>query len=91
MKFLEGVGPDTCVPCFAVNLKSNKNDVNLCNAINTAIFKDLYHATYLVTPHRTPLLVTSSTLEDQKHNKALEGFKKKLGVSNKGHSYLNLL
>ena len=79
MKFLQEVGPDTLVPCFSVNLRGN-TDVDVCNAINTAIFKDLCHATADVTAHRTPLIVTTSTLEHLKHNNALKKLKKNLGV-----------
>ena len=81
MAFLQEIGPDTLVPCFSVNLKEKSNDVDRCNAINKAIFNDLCHSTDQITARRTPMLVTSSTLEHHKHSKALENLKKKLGVS----------
>ena len=80
MEYLKEVGPDTMIPCFSVNLKGNKN-VELCNAINSAIFNDLCHSSSEQTAHRIPLLVTSSSMVPHKHSNAVPNLKKRLGVS----------
>ena len=61
MLYLREVGPDTMIPCFSVNLKGNKS-VDLCNAINMALFQDLCHASSEQTAHRIPMIVTASSL-----------------------------
>ena len=80
MEFLQEIGPDTMVPCFSVNLKKDSNNVARCNAINKAIFNDLCHSTYKETARRIPMVVTTSTMVHHKHSRAMEVFKKKLGV-----------
>ena len=80
MEYLKEVGPDTMIPCFAVNLKGNKS-VDLCNKINNAIFQDLSHSSSEHTAHRIPMIVTSSSLIPHKHSSAASHFKKRLGVS----------
>ena len=80
MEYLKEVGPDTMIPCFSVNLKGN-NKVELCNAINSALFNDLCHSSSEQTAHRIPLLVTSSSMVPHKHSNAVLNLKKRLGVS----------
>lgn len=80
MSYLKEVGPDTMIPCFSVNLKGNQN-VDKCNAINMALFKDLCHTSSEQTAHRIPLIVTASSLVPHKHSAAVKNFKKRLGVS----------
>ena len=80
MLYLREVGPDTMIPCFSVNLKGNKS-VDLCNAINMALFQDLCHTSSEQTAHRTPMIVTASSLVPHKHSSAVSNFKKRLGVS----------
>ena len=80
MEYLQEVGPDTMIPCFSVNLKGNKK-VELCNAINSALFNDLCHSSSEQTAHRIPLLVTSSSMVPHKHSNAVPNLKKRLGVS----------
>ena len=80
MLYLKEVGPDTMIPCFAVNLKRNK-DVELCNAINMALFQDLCHSSSEQTALRIPMIVTASSLVPHKHSAAVPNFKKRLGVS----------
>ena len=80
MEYLKEVGPDTMIPCFSVNLKGN-NKVELCNAINSALFNDLCHSSSEQTAHRIPLLVTSSSMVPHKHSNAVPNLKKRLGVS----------
>ena len=80
MEFLREIGPDTLVPCFSVNIKGNK-DVNICNQINDILFKDLVHTDDEMTAHRTPMIVTASTMLHHRHSSALTSFKKRLGVS----------
>lgn len=79
MEYLREVGPDTLVPCFTVNLKDNKS-VEVCNAINMAIFQDLSHSSGERTAHRIPMVVTASSMLHHKHSSALKNFKKRLGV-----------
>ena len=77
MKILRRVGPDTLIPCFAVNIRGNK-DVQIANKVNQAVFNDLSHISAEETSQRIPLIVTLSTMEAHKH--PLEAFKKRLGV-----------
>ena len=79
MAILQEIGPDTLIPCFSVNISGNE-DVNLCNSINTAIFKDLCHDSAEESEQRMPMIVTSSTMKDHQYSSALEHFKKRLGV-----------
>ncbi|KAJ7389684.1 hypothetical protein OS493_029576 [Desmophyllum pertusum] len=79
MLYLKEVGPDTMIPCFSVNLKGNQN-VEKCNAINMALFKDLSHSSSEQTAHRIPMIVTASNLVPQKHSAALKNIKKRLGL-----------
>lgn len=79
MSYLKEVGPDTMIPCFSVNLKGNQN-VEKCNAINMALFKDLCHTSSEQTAHRIPMIVTASSLVPHKHSAAVKNFKKRLGV-----------
>lgn len=79
MGVLQEIGPDTLIPCFSVNIRGN-NDVNLCNAVNTAIFNDLCHDSAEESEQRMPMIVTSSTMKDHQYSSALEHFKKRLGV-----------
>lgn len=90
MLYLKEVGPDTMIPCFSVNLKGNQN-VEKCNAINTALFKDLRHTSSEQTAHRIPLIVTASSLVPHKHSAAVKNFKKRLGVSRTYHKHCSLL
>ena len=87
MAFLKEIGPDTLVPCFSINIKGNK-DVELFNKINDALFKDLVHSSDQMTAHRTPMIVTSSTMQHHKHSKALKNFKERLGVRRKLRCWL---
>ena len=80
MEYLKEIGPDTLVPCFTVNLKDNKS-VDVCNAINMAIFQKLSHSSGERTAHRVPMVVTASSMLHHKHSSALKSFKKRLGVS----------
>ena len=80
MLYLKEVGPDTMIPCFSVNLKGNQN-VEKCNAINVAVFKDLSHTSSEHTAHRTPMIVTASSLVSHKYSAAVKKFKEGLGVS----------
>ena len=80
MAVLQEIGPDTLIPCFSVNISGN-DDVNLCNAITTAIFNDLCHDSAEESEQRMPMIVTSSTMKDHQYSSALEHFKKRLGVS----------
>lgn len=77
MKILRRVGPDTLIPCFAVNIRGNK-DVQIANEVNQAVFNDLSHISAEETSKRIPLIVTLSTMEAHKH--PLKAFKKRLGV-----------
>ena len=89
MAILQEIGPDTLIPCFSVNIRDNE-DVNLCNAVNTAIFNDLCHDSTEESEQRMPLIVTSSTMSDHQYSSKLEHFKKRLGAS-KGILFLFLL
>ena len=80
MLYLKEVGPDTMIPCFSVNLKGNQS-VELCNAINTAIFKSLSHTSGEHTAQRIPMIVTSSSLVPHEDSAGAKNFKKRLGVS----------
>lgn len=82
MDFLREVGPDTMVPCFAVNLKGNK-DVTVCNAINNALKHFLLHSSDAVTARRRPMIVTASSMRYAKRSQALHKFKERLGVREK--------
>lgn len=75
MRILRTVGPDTLIPCFAVNIRDNK-DVKIANKVNQAVFNDLSHISAEETSQRIPLIVTLSTMETT----PLEAFKKRLGV-----------
>lgn len=77
MKILRRVGPDTLIPCFAVNIRGNK-DVQIANKVNQAVFNDLSLTSAEETSKRIPLIVTLSTMEAHKH--PLKAFKKRLGV-----------
>ena len=79
MGVLRKIGPDTLIPCFSVNISGNE-DVNVCNAVNTAIFNDLCHDSAEESEQRMPMIVTSSTMKDHQYSSALEHFKKRLGV-----------
>ena len=89
MKYLKEIGPDTLMPCFSVNLKDNKS-VELCNAINTALFQSLRHTSDKHSAHRIPMIVTASSMIPYKHSNAVADFKERLGVSlynsNVGHN-----
>ena len=89
MGVLQEIGPDTLIPCFSVNISGNE-DVNLCNAINTAIFNDLCHDSADESEQRMPMIVTSSTMKDHQYSSALEHFKKRLGVRKVKCSRLSL-
>lgn len=89
MAILQEIGPDTLIPCFSVNISDNE-DVNICNAVNTAIFNDLCHDSAEESEQRMPLIVTSSTMSDHQYSSKLEHFKKRLGVR-KGTPFLFLL
>ena len=78
MEYLKEIGPDTLVPCFTVNLKDNKS-VDVCNAINMAIFQKLSHSSGERTAHRVPMVVTASSMLHHKHGSALKSFKKRDG------------
>ena len=80
MEYLKEVGPDTLMPCFSVNIKGNKS-VELCNAVNTALFQSLRHTSDEHTAHRIPLIVTSSCKIPYKQSVAVSDFKKRLGVN----------
>ena len=80
MEYLREIGPDTLVPCFAVNVKGNKN-VDLCNVVNTALFQNLHHFPGEQTAHRVPLIVTASSMIPDKKRLAVADFEKRLGVS----------
>ena len=80
MRFLQEIGPDTLVPCFAVNIKGN-TDVKLSNALNTAIFNDLCHSSSKESEQRIPIIVTSSMLQSHPFSSALKHFKERLGVT----------
>lgn len=77
MKILRRVGPDTLIPCFAVNIRDNE-DVETANKVNQAVFNDLSHISAEETSQRIPLIVTLSTMEAHKH--PLKKFKRRLGV-----------
>ena len=79
MAFLREIGPDTLIPCFAVNLKGNK-DVATCNMINDYVFKHLVHTDEDMSAQRTPMIVTASTMSHHRHSNALNHFKTRLGV-----------
>ena len=79
MEFLKEVGPDTLMPCFSVNIKGNKS-VELCNAVNTALFQSLRHTSDEHTAHRIPLIVTASCKIPYKQSATVRDFKKRLGV-----------
>lgn len=79
MAVLRKIGPDTLIPCFSVNISGNE-DVNVCNAVNTAIFNDLCHDSADESEQRMPMIVTSSMMKDHQYSSALEHFKKRLGV-----------
>jgi len=79
MLYLKEVGPDTMIPCFSVNLKGNQS-VELCNAINTAIFKSLSHTSGEHTAQRIPMIVTSSSLVPHEDSAGAKNFKKRLGL-----------
>ena len=89
MAILQEIGPDTLIPCFSVNIRDNE-DVNVCNAVNSAIFNDLNHDSTKESLQRTPLIVTSSMMSDNQSSSRLKHFKKRLGVS-KGMPFLFLL
>ena len=80
MLYLKEVGPDTLIPCFAVNLKGNQS-VEQCNAINTAIFQSLSHTSGEHTAHRIPMVVTASSLVSHANSVVAKNFKRRLGVS----------
>ena len=80
MEYLKEVGPDTLMPCFSVNIKGNKS-VELCNAVNTALFQSLRHTSDEHTAHRIPLIVTASCKIPYKQGVAVSDFKKRLGVN----------
>ena len=80
MEYLKEIGPDTLVPCFTVNLKDNRS-IDVCNAINMAIFQKLSHSSGERTAHRVPMVVTASSMLHHKHSSALKSFKKRFGVS----------
>ena len=79
MEVLQEIGPDTLIPCFSVNIRENE-DVNVCNAIISAIFNDLCHASTEESEQRMPMIVTSSTMQDHQYSSTLEHFKERLGV-----------
>ena len=79
MIYLKEVGPDTLIPCFSVNLKGNQN-VEVCNAINTAILESLSHTSGEHSALRIPMLVTSSSLVSHVHSVAATNFERRLGV-----------
>lgn len=82
MTFLQEIGPDTLIPCFSVNIRSNK-DVSITNNIIQAIFNDLCHMSTGESEQRMPLIVTTSTMQDHRHSSTLEDFKEGLGVRRK--------
>ena len=84
MGVLKEIGPDTMIPCFSVNIRGN-DDVNQCNAIVSAIFNDLSHASTEESEQRVPMIVTSSTMQDHQYSSTLEHFKQRLGVRNVNH------
>ncbi|XP_067020489.1 uncharacterized protein [Acropora muricata] len=79
MEYLREIGPDTLVPCFAVNIKGNKS-VDLCSAVNTALFQSLHHLPGEQTAHRIPLIVTASSMIPDKKRLAVADFEKRLGL-----------
>ncbi|XP_048584706.1 uncharacterized protein LOC5498142 isoform X2 [Nematostella vectensis] len=79
MEYLREIGPDTMIPCFSFNLKNN-SDVNLCNDLVQAVFKDLCMSDDRVSSYRFPMLVTASTHPHHNHSISLREFKKRLGL-----------
>ena len=77
MEYLKEVGPDTLMPCFSVNIKGNKS-VELCNAVNTALFQSLRHTS---DEHTAQLIVTASCKIPYKQSVAVSDFMKRLGVN----------
>ncbi|KAK2547035.1 L-tyrosine decarboxylase, partial [Acropora cervicornis] len=75
MEYLKEVGPDTLMPCFSVNIKGNKS-VELCNAVNTALFQSLRHTS---DEHTAQLIVTASCKIPYKQSVAVSDFMKRLG------------
>ncbi|XP_068716270.1 uncharacterized protein [Montipora foliosa] len=83
MEYLKEIGPDTLMPCFSVNLKDNKS-VELCNAINTALFQSLRHTSDEHSAHHIPMIVTASSMIPYKHSAAVADFKERLGLEPNG-------
>ena len=84
MAFLQEIGPDTLMPNFAVNFKDTagnlNTDIDMCNALNDAVFKLNVHATDAISARRWPMLVTASYFAHHRGSRALPHLKERLGV-----------
>ena len=83
MEFLAEIGPDALINTFVVNLKNDDGTINtnidVANALQTDIFKELSGCVGL-SPKRIPMFLTTSHFNSKKYGKALDDFKRRLGV-----------
>ena len=83
MQFLTEIGPDTFINTFVVNVKNDDGTINrnvdVANAIQNDIFKKLSGYVGRSTK-RIPMFLTTSNFNSIKYGKALDEFKKRLGV-----------
>ena len=83
MQFLGEIGPDALINTFVVNVKNDDGTINrivdVANAIQNDIFKELSGCVGRSTK-RIPMFLTTSNFNSIKYGKALDEFKKRLGV-----------
>ena len=85
MQFLVEIGPDALINTFVVNVKNDDGTVNtnldVANALQNDIFQELSGCVGRTTK-RILMFLTTSNFSSKKYGKALDDFKKRLGVCN---------
>ena len=84
MGFLRGIGSNTSINCFALNLKNGKQvnpDVDLCSKLNSEIYLRLSSFDNRRTRKRIPLFLGRSYIDEEKYGICVVQLKSALGVS----------
>ena len=84
MSFLRGIGSNTSINCFALNLKNGQQvnpDVDLCSKLNSEIYLRLSSFDNRRTCKRIPLILGRSYIDEEKYGICVVQLKSALGVS----------
>ena len=84
MSFLRGIGSNTSINCFALNLKNGQQvnpDVDICSKLNSEMYLRLSSFDNRRTCKRIPLLLARSYVDEEKYGICVVQLKNALGVS----------